>query len=131
MQFRRRLWSSVLFVGVLSLLTGGCALTHQPDIYYQPTPEDVVEEMLKKAGVTKEDVVYDLGCGDGRFVITAAKKYGARGVGIDIDPDRIKESNENAHKAGVTGLVKFVVSFKRCGISINQSKFPQPYMLPY
>ena len=74
---------------------------------YVPTPQDVVEKMLELAGVTAADVVYDLGCGDGRLVITAARKYGARGVGIDIDPDRIAESEANARKAGVESLVGF------------------------
>jgi 23S rRNA G2445 N2-methylase RlmL len=79
------------------------------DVPYVPTPEAVVEEMLKLAGVSKDDVVYDLGCGDGRIVVTAAQKYGARGVGIDIDPQRIAESNANAQKAGVTSRVEFKV----------------------
>ena len=74
---------------------------------YAPTPQDVVERMLEVAQVTKADVVYDLGCGDGRLVITAAKKYGARGVGVDIDPERIVESRANAKKAGVESLVDF------------------------
>jgi SAM-dependent methyltransferase len=74
---------------------------------YVPTPQEVVERMLELAGVTKSDVVYDLGCGDGRIVITAAKKYGARGVGIDFDPERVAESRANAEKAGVTKLVEF------------------------
>jgi len=74
---------------------------------YVPTPQDVVEKMLELAGVTAADVVYDLGCGDGRLVITAARKYGARGVGIDIDPERIAESEANARKAGVESLVGF------------------------
>jgi precorrin-6B methylase 2 len=78
------------------------------DVPYVPTPQTVVDEMLSIAAVTKADVVYDLGSGDGRIVITAAKKYGARGVGIDIDPDRIKEANANAVQAGVTDRVKFV-----------------------
>ena len=78
------------------------------DVPYVPTPEEVVAEMLRMAKVTKDDVVYDLGCGDGRIVVTAAKEHGARGVGVDIDPQRIKESNENAEKAGVTDRVKFV-----------------------
>lgn len=64
-------------------------------------------EMLKMARVTKNDIIYDLGCGDGRIVITAAKIFGARGVGVDIDPVRIKESIENARQAGVTDRVKF------------------------
>ncbi|HWP34375.1 MAG TPA: methyltransferase domain-containing protein, partial [Thermodesulfobacteriota bacterium] len=78
------------------------------DVPYVSTPQPVVEKMLEMARVTKDDVVYDLGSGDGRIVITAAKKYGARGVGVDIDPERIRESNENARKAGVEHLVRFV-----------------------
>lgn len=74
---------------------------------YVPTPQDVVDRMLELAGVKKGDVVYDLGCGDGRIPITAAQKFGARGVGVDIDPQRIAEANANAAKAGVTGLVTF------------------------
>jgi SAM-dependent methyltransferase len=77
------------------------------DVPYVPTKYPVVDEMLKLAGVEKGDIVYDLGCGDGRLVVTAAQRYGARGVGFDIDPERIAESVENATKAGVTALVKF------------------------
>jgi SAM-dependent methyltransferase len=80
----------------------------KPDIFYLPTPQPVVEAMLEMAQVTAKDVIYDLGSGDGRIPITAAKKYGARGVGIDIDPERIKEANENAKKEGVTDKVKFL-----------------------
>jgi uncharacterized protein (TIGR03000 family) len=77
-------------------------------IRYVPTPEEVVDAMCKLADVKKDDVVYDLGCGDGRIVITAVKVYGAkRGVGVDIDPERIKESKENAKKAGVDDKVEF------------------------
>ena len=68
----------------------------------------VVDAMLKMARVTGQDVVYDLGCGDGRIPIAAALKYGARGVGIDLDPKRIEDANENAKAAGVTGKVRFV-----------------------
>ena len=78
-----------------------------PAPVYVPSPQDVVDEMLQLAEVKKGDVVYDLGCGDGRIVITAAK-LGARGVGVDINPERIKEANENAEAAGVTDKVKFV-----------------------
>ncbi|MCS6852382.1 MAG: methyltransferase domain-containing protein [Gemmataceae bacterium] len=77
----------------------------EPDVIYVPTPQEVVEKMLELAEVTKNDVVYDLGCGDGRIVVTAAKKYGARAVGFDVDPERIKESLENVKKAGVENLV--------------------------
>lgn len=79
-----------------------------PEVPYVPTREDVMNEMFKMAGVGKNDVVYDLGCGDGRIVIAAAKQFGARGVGVDIDPQRIEESNENARKAGVTDRVSFI-----------------------
>jgi SAM-dependent methyltransferase len=82
-------------------------LKQAPEVPYVPTTQVAVEAMLKLAGVTGDDVVYDLGCGDGRIVITAAKLYGARGVGIDIDPQRIQEANENAKKAGVERLVRF------------------------
>jgi len=81
----------------------------KPDVFYVPTPQPVVDAMLKLAHVTDQDVVYDLGCGDGRIPITAAQKYGARGVGIDIDPKRIEEANENAKAAGVTGKVRFLM----------------------
>lgn len=80
------------------------------DVPYVPTPQNVVDEMLKLANVTKDDVVYDLGCGDGRLVITAVQKFGAkRGFGVDIDPERIAESNANAKAAGVTDRVSFAV----------------------
>jgi SAM-dependent methyltransferase len=74
---------------------------------YVQTPQDVVDRMLALANVTKADTVYDLGSGDGRIVITAAKKFGAHGVGIDIDPQRIAEATANAKTAGVEGLVEF------------------------
>ena len=75
---------------------------------FVPTPPDVVVRMLELAGVTPRDVVYDLGCGDGRIVIEAAARFGARGVGVDIDPVRIAESVANAELAGVSHLVRFV-----------------------
>jgi predicted RNA methylase len=77
-----------------------------PDVVYVPTPHDVVQKMLDLAKITKNDVVYDLGCGDGRIVVTAAKKYGCQGVGFDIDPERIKESRENIKRHGVEVLTK-------------------------
>jgi tRNA G37 N-methylase Trm5 len=79
-----------------------------PDVIYVPTPQEVVDAMLQLANVTGKDVVYDLGSGDGRIPITAAQKYGATGVGIDINPQRIKEANENLAKAGVGAKVKFL-----------------------
>jgi SAM-dependent methyltransferase len=84
------------------------AAAKQPDVIFVPTPDSVVHAMLDVAKVTKDDVVYDLGCGDGRIVIAAAKDYGARGVGIDVDPQRIAEATANAERAGVTKRVKFL-----------------------
>jgi SAM-dependent methyltransferase len=81
----------------------------KPDVPYVPTPQPVVDKMLEIAKVGKNDVVYDLGCGDGRIVITAAKERGARGVGIDLNPQRIAEAKANAESAGVNGQVKFMV----------------------
>ncbi|HLK68649.1 MAG TPA: methyltransferase domain-containing protein [Bryobacteraceae bacterium] len=98
---------------IASLITA-CLLVAQDsppkkslDVPYVHTPNPVVEGMLKLAGVSKEDVVYDLGCGDGRIVIAAARIYGAHGVGIDIDPERVAEARGNAAKEGVERLVKF------------------------
>lgn len=79
-----------------------------PDVPFVPSTERAVEAMLELAQVTRNDVVYDLGCGDGRIVITAAKKFGARGVGIDINPERIAEARANAKREGVEHLVKFI-----------------------
>lgn len=79
----------------------------QLDVPYVPTSPAVVNEMLRIGKVTKNDVLYDLGSGDGRIVITAAKKFGTRGFGIDLDPQRVKEANQNAQQAGVTNLVQF------------------------
>jgi len=79
-----------------------------PDVIYIPTPQPVVEAMLAVADVKENDIVYDLGSGDGRIVITAAKKYGARGVGIEIDPALVKKATENAVAAGVSDRVRFV-----------------------
>jgi SAM-dependent methyltransferase len=77
-------------------------------VIFVPTEQAVVDEMLRMAQLSKDSVVYDLGCGDGRIVITAAIHYGARGVGIDIDPERIRESRQNARAAGVSNRVKFI-----------------------
>jgi len=81
----------------------------RPDVIWLPTEDPVVTAMLNLAEVTQDDVVYDLGCGDGRIVIAAAKQFGARGVGIDIDPERIKEANQNAQNAGVAEKVRFIL----------------------
>src|SRR5437764_13190078 len=88
-------------------MTRATAQTRSLDVPYVPTVPEVVDEMLKMANVHTGDVVYDLGCGDGRIVITAAQKFRTHGVGVDLNPERIKEAKENAEKAGVTDLVTF------------------------
>ncbi|MBM3728007.1 MAG: methyltransferase domain-containing protein [Acidobacteria bacterium] len=101
-----------LILFLAPLLTAGCVLGQtpkkEPDVPYVPTTDEAVAAMLDLAGVQKNDIVYDLGCGDGRIVVTAARKFGARGVGIDINPVRIKEAQENAKRNGVEHLVRFV-----------------------
>jgi len=98
-------WLVALFVAVC---TGAYAQEPPLDVPYVPTNQETVEKMLELAGVKPGDVVYDLGCGDGRIVITAAKKYGATGVGVDLNPTRIKEAKANAEAAGVADKVQFV-----------------------
>jgi hypothetical protein len=109
MPMPRRPWilALCLILAVTGIWVQGYSQPRLPDVQYVPTPQNVVDEMLRLTGVGKDDVVYDLGCGDGRLVITAAKRFGARGVGIDIDPQRIKESRANARKAGVAKRVLF------------------------
>ncbi|HET6756240.1 MAG TPA: class I SAM-dependent methyltransferase [Burkholderiales bacterium] len=97
---------TLLFAGLLTGFFVQPSLAR--DVPYVPTPEPVVAKMLDLAEVGPNDVVYDLGSGDGRIVITAAKERGARGIGVDIDPERIKEARENAKTAGVTDRVEFV-----------------------
>jgi hypothetical protein len=77
----------------------------EPDVVFVPTPQDVVDKMLELAEVTKDDLIYDLGCGDGRIVVTAAKRFGCKAIGYDIDPNRVKESLENVAKNNVGHLV--------------------------
>jgi len=96
------------FAVAAGLLAAAPALAQQqPDVIFVPTPHEVVDDMLRLANVRKGDVLYDLGSGDGRIAIAAAKKYGIKAVGIDIDPQRIREATENARRAGVGDLVQF------------------------
>ena len=111
---RHRIVTFALALAVISVLPGAAQQQAQeqplrrPDIHWVPTPPVVVDAMLKLANVKPSDVVYDLGCGDGVIVATAAQKYGARAVGIDIDPQRVKEATERAQKMGVSDKVKIV-----------------------
>ena len=106
---RKLLFAAALLatVPVLAQAQAGQHAPKAPDVIFVPTPQEVVEDMLRLADVKKGDVLFDLGSGDGRIPITAAKTYGVRAVGIDIDPERIAEAQENARKAGVTRLVDF------------------------
>jgi SAM-dependent methyltransferase len=109
-------WLAVLVSAIAVAAASGCdrspapgqAALRAPDVAYEPTPYSVVAEMLKLAQVGANDVVYDLGCGDGRIVIAAVKQFGARGVCVDIDPQRIEESRANAQRSGTAGRIVFV-----------------------
>jgi SAM-dependent methyltransferase len=106
----RKTFATALFASLLLVSSASAQQAKpkkDPDVPYVPTTERAVEEMLKLANIKSSDVIYDLGCGDGRIVVTAAKKYGIRGVGIDINPVRIQEARENAKKNGVEHLVRF------------------------
>jgi SAM-dependent methyltransferase len=114
----------VRFVLIATALLSGCAALEQefadnrisdgvppayaPEVPYFPTPDEAVDTMLKLAGTGPNDVVYDLGCGDGRIVIAAAKSFGARGVGVDIDPAPLRMAVSSARQAGVQDRVRFV-----------------------
>jgi predicted RNA methylase len=108
MTARRLILLLAILVTTVVVPAGAQQPLRSPDVIFVPTPQEVVDAMLKLAKVTKNDVIYDLGSGDGRIPITAAKAYGARGVGIDIDPQRIKEATENLKTAGVGDRVKFL-----------------------
>jgi SAM-dependent methyltransferase len=109
MLLRKPILRSYIVATLLSVFVAGQTPPQQrrPDVPYVPTTDEAVTAMLRLADIKPSDVVYDLGCGDGRIVIAAAKKFGTRGVGVDIDPARIREANENARKAGVEKLVRF------------------------
>ena len=111
---RRGLTAKLVSVVAAALLSGLAGPPHplaagQNLAPFIPTPEDVVDRMLTLAKVTRDDVVYDLGCGDGRIPIAAARKYGAKGVGLDLDPSLVELAKSNAKAAGVDRLVDFRV----------------------
>lgn len=104
-----RINAATALVAAALLSTASAQTPHaKPDVIYVPTPQPVVETMLELAAVKSTDTVYDLGSGDGRIVITAAKKYGARGVGIELDAALVKKARENAAAAGVANRVRFI-----------------------
>jgi ubiquinone/menaquinone biosynthesis C-methylase UbiE len=99
------------------------------DVWFVPTPHEIVDRMLDVAGVRPGDVVYDLGCGDGRMVIAAAKKFGTRGIGVDLDPVRIREARANAKREGVEDLVTFEVG-DMFETDIREATVVMLYLLP-
>jgi tRNA G37 N-methylase Trm5 len=101
----------------------------EPDVIYVPTPQPVVDKMLELADIKKGDVVYDLGCGDGRIVVTAAKKYGVKAIGYDIDPERIKESTDNVNMNGVEKLVQ-IKSADIFTLDLSPANVITLYLLP-
>jgi SAM-dependent methyltransferase len=127
--------ASAVAVGLALVIPGALAgqetsaPVRAPDVHFVPTDTTKVREMLTAAQVKSGDLVYDLGCGDGRIVITAVKKYGARGVCVDIDPVRIKESKHNADTAGVTRRIEFVEGdlFKQ---DLSKATVVTLYLLP-
>ena len=128
-----------LLLSALLLLCAGATATaaEEPatrpkrklDVWYVATPPEIVDRMLDVAKVRTGDVVYDLGCGDGRMVIAAAKKFGTRGVGVDLDPARIREARANAKQAGVEGLVTFKVA-DLFETDIREATVVMLYLLP-
>lgn len=99
------------------------------DVWYVPTPHEIVDRMMSVAKIRTGDVVFDLGCGDGRMVIAAAQKFGTRGVGIDLDPQRIKEARAHARRAGVEDLVSFEVG-DLFQADIREATVVMLYLLP-
>jgi precorrin-6B methylase 2 len=142
MKSMKRFFMAGLFsfgVGVVGLVLQSSPAVAQPAqkyedegkkiVPYVPTPQEVVERMLELAQVKKGDVVYDLGSGDGRIVVTAAKKYGVRAIGFEIDPERIKESAENIKKAGVGHLVEIRQQDIRT-VDLSPASVLTMYLLP-
>jgi SAM-dependent methyltransferase len=134
-------WALFLVAGLVSAGAQGLGLgsdrgsvldkatTRTPDVIFVPTPQDAVDKMLELAQVKTNDVVYDLGCGDGRIVVTAAKKYGVKAIGIDIDPKRIAESRENVR----TNNVGHLVTIKQADIfeqDLSPASVVTLYLLP-
>jgi hypothetical protein len=133
---RRHLWAAAALGAFLlagpdtaAAQPAAAAPPRTPDVIFVPTPPEVVDAMLAVAKVGPSDVLYDLGSGDGRIPVTAAKRFGTRGVGVDIDPQRIKEANENAKEAGVTNKVTFVQGdlFEQ---DLSQATVISLYLLP-
>ena len=138
MQRIKLLWRAALALALVSLATLAVHaedkkddLDRKPDIFYLPTPQEVVEKMLETADVKKTDIVYDLGCGDGRIVITAAKKYGCKAKGFDIDKERIEDCTKNLKKE--SKATQKLIKFERADIfkiDISEATVVTLYLLP-
>ena len=130
---KHALWWAILafLLIVLTFPAAGqtTAPIKKPDVVYVPTPDFVVDVMLKMAKVASTDVVYDLGCGDGRILVEAAKRYSARGVGLDVDPKRIMEAESKARRAGVLDRVEFRLE-DLFGADISRATVVTIYLLP-
>jgi tRNA G37 N-methylase Trm5 len=125
-------FASVLSLALAMMWLQAAALVSAQEgkiVPYVPTPQEVVDRMLELAQVKKGDVVYDLGSGDGRIVVTAAKKYGVKAIGFEIDPQRIKESHENIKKAGVENLVEIRQQDIRT-VDLSPANVLTMYLLP-
>ncbi len=127
---KRSLNGIVLVFAMISVQAAALVSAQEGKIVpYVPTPQEVVDRMLELAQVKKGDVVYDLGSGDGRIVVTAAKKYGVKAIGFEIDPQRIKESHENIKKAGVENLVEIRQQDIRT-VDLSAANVLTMYLLP-
>jgi SAM-dependent methyltransferase len=133
MEMRMRFRASLVVAVALAIATACAPRTSSglraPDVHYVPTPNDVVEGMLKLAGVTGQDVVYDLGCGDGRIPVTAARRHGAQGVCVDIDPRRVAEATANVKSAGVGDKVQ-VLNADLFEVDLQPASVVTLYLLP-
>ncbi len=123
------LLAAALFAAAVAAAQTVPKIVQIPEVPYLATSDEVAAAMLRLAGVTASDTVYDLGCGDGRIVILAAKQYNARGVGIDIDPERILQSRENADRAGVEPHVRFEIN-DLFAADIHDATVVMLYLLP-
>lgn len=127
--FKNSFYVFLITVCATAFMQSQEAVAQNLDVPYVPTGQEVVDAMLELGKVTKDDVLYDLGCGDGRIVVTAAKKYGTKGTGVDIDPERIQEANANAREANVTDKVRFVEG-NLFDVDLSEASVVTLYLLP-
>jgi SAM-dependent methyltransferase len=123
----------IFFLSLLSLFAGEAAeepvFIQTPDVVYVGSPYDIVSQMLHMAGVKKDDLVVDLGCGDARMLVLAAQKYGSKGIGYEIDPVMVRESRKNAERNNVSDLVK-IIQADIFTVDISEADVLPIYLLP-